>query len=86
MDCRYSLLRRRKSRHRSTFSWFYLCPSFHLAKMCCVLLICYVSDTGDISLPKVDLPSESSRLEGQEDRKKEHKEYHRKEPLPQAQA
>lgn len=54
--------------------------------MCGVSKICYVSDTEDVSLPKVDLPSESSRREGQEDRRKEHKEYQGKEPLPQAQA
>lgn len=47
--------------------------------------MCYVSDTGDVSLPKVDLPSESSRREGQMDRRKEHKDHHGMEPLPQAQ-
>lgn len=60
-------------------------PSFHLAKVCCVPSMCYVSDTGVVSLPKVDLPSESSRREGQMDRRKEHKDHHGMEPLPQAQ-
>ena len=64
-------------RARSAFSWFLLMQTCHLGKVCCVPSVCCVSGIGHHPMHKVDLPSQSCRLDGKMDRKKAHKGHHR---------